>query len=94
MNAPLERVFACRSRLPQDFEPDLPLQAFLIEDDLADNEAQDALALGRRRRRGMPDAGQIFAQRQQTVAVPLAQCVSAWNKDPVSGVIGIQKGPL
>ena len=21
-------------------------------------------------------------------------CVSAWNKDPVSGVIGIQKGPL
>ncbi len=23
-----------------------------------------------------------------------ALCVSAWNKDPVSGVIGIQKGPL
>ena len=22
------------------------------------------------------------------------ECVSAWNKDPVSGVIGIQKGPL
>ncbi len=22
------------------------------------------------------------------------RCVSAWNKDPVSGVIGIQKGPL
>lgn len=21
-------------------------------------------------------------------------CVSAWNKDPVSGVIGVQKGPL
>jgi phage gp16-like protein len=22
------------------------------------------------------------------------ECVSAWNKDPVSGVIGVQKGPL
>jgi hypothetical protein len=24
----------------------------------------------------------------------IPRCVSAWNKDPVSGVIGIQKGPL
>jgi hypothetical protein len=24
---------------------------------------------------------------------PLPNCVSAWNKDPVSGVIGIQSGP-
>jgi hypothetical protein len=22
------------------------------------------------------------------------ECVSAWNKDPVSGVIGVQTGPL
>jgi hypothetical protein len=22
-----------------------------------------------------------------------AECVSAWNKDPVSGVIGVQTGP-
>jgi hypothetical protein len=26
--------------------------------------------------------------------LPSYTCVSAWNKDPVSGVIGIQKGPL
>jgi hypothetical protein len=24
----------------------------------------------------------------------LNQCVSAWKKDPVRGVIGVQKGPL
>ena len=23
-----------------------------------------------------------------------AECVSAWNRDPVGGVIGVQKGPL
>jgi hypothetical protein len=27
-------------------------------------------------------------------AVACMECVSAWKKDPVSGVIGVQKGPL
>ena len=40
MNAPLDRVLACRSRLPQDLDPDLSLQPFLVENDLADDEAQ------------------------------------------------------
>ena len=26
--------------------------------------------------------------------LPVKECVSAWNKDPVSGVIGVQTGPL
>jgi hypothetical protein len=30
------------------------------------------------------------------MAIPagIALCVSAWKKDPVGGVIGVQKGPL
>ncbi len=66
-------MLACRSRLPQDLEPDLALEALLVEDDLADDEAQDALALGRRCRRGVPDAGQIFAQLFQRLAIRLVQ---------------------
>ena len=31
---------------------------------------------------------------QDLITSPAFICVSAWNKDPVSGVIGIQKGPL
>jgi len=52
-------------------------------------------------RNAQPDSPNLAARRTVEVAyapfrarsLPPA-CVSAWNKDPVSGVIGIQKGPL
>jgi hypothetical protein len=41
-------------------------------------------------------AGAIYTSkvRKQTVDLWAADCVSAWNKAPVSGVIGVQTGPL
>ena len=36
----------------------------------------------------------LVVYRTQIYGANAIACVSAWNKDPVSGVIGIQKGPL
>ena len=52
---------------------DLATQPLLIEDDLADDEAQNGLAIRRRRRRGTPDAGKIFAHPLQRMAIRLGQ---------------------
>ena len=30
----------------------------------------------------------------RTTISPVTECVSAWKKDPLGGVIGVQKGPL
>jgi truncated hemoglobin YjbI len=35
-----------------------------------------------------------FSKKIDQVFSEVSKCVSAWNKDPDSGVIGIQKGPL
>jgi hypothetical protein len=43
---------------------------------------------GLRRRLGAAEFDQVAPQ------IAAAVCVSAWKKDPVGGVIGIQKGPL
>lgn len=40
------------------------------------------------------NAGQQDMRHIGDDALLTGDCVSAWNKDPVSGVIGVQKGPL
>jgi hypothetical protein len=30
---------------------------------------------------------------ESTYRIPIYRCVSAWKRDPVSGVIGVQSGP-
>ncbi len=38
--------------------------------------------------------GLVWMRRRATFTPYWIACVSAWNKDPVSGVTGVQKGPL
>jgi hypothetical protein len=50
----------------------------------------DIAGVGRRRDEGKASTGPETAQ---LLAISLNTCESAWNKDPVLGVIGIQSGP-
>ena len=43
---------------------------------------------------GLPLLTLVLLWLTGRIAVFFSACVSAWNKDPVSGVIGVQKGPL
>ncbi len=53
---------------------------------LARYKEEGVTAISDRSRRPWRYANQLPPQ--------LEACVSAWKKDPVSGVIGVQKGPL
>src|SRR6266480_2762330 len=68
-NTSLHAVLANRAGLPYDFEPHLPGGPFLIEDNFAHDEAQDALPVGRRRGGGMPNPWQVLAQGLQICAL-------------------------
>ncbi len=37
---------------------------------------------------------QNYTSLHAELLAPEDDCVSAWNKDPVGGVIGVQTGPL
>jgi hypothetical protein len=62
MNATRQAMLAGCRGLPNDLQPYLPVDSFLIKDHFADDETEDALAIGRRSGRCAPDARQILAQ--------------------------------
>src|SRR5215212_6114545 len=66
-------MLARSAGLPQDLEPDLAERALLVENDLVHDEAQDALALRRGGRCGVPDPRQVLAQDLERHTIGLAQ---------------------
>src|SRR3954464_15003424 len=73
MDAPLHAMLAGGAGLPYDLEPDLPRSAFLIEDHLAHDKAQQLLALGRGGCRCVPYSRQVLAQDLQSSLILFAQ---------------------
>jgi len=72
VDAPLETMVAGGAGLPHDPEPDLAGRALLIKNDLLHDEAQNALALRRGGRGGVPDPRQVRAQDLERATVGLA----------------------
>src|SRR4051794_6499946 len=66
-------MLARSAGLPQNLEPDLAERALLVENDLVHDEAQDALALRRGGRCGVPDPRQVLAQDLERHTVGFAQ---------------------
>ena len=60
---------ATRARLPIDLEPQLARDAALIGADLGDDQPEQMLAIGHRRRGGMPHPREIFADGENRLAI-------------------------
>src|SRR5262245_23862708 len=56
-------------RLPVDLKPDLAVHAFPIPDDVSDNQTQQTFPIGMRGGGGMPEAGEVFANRENLLTL-------------------------
>jgi hypothetical protein len=66
-------VFGGRTRLPVDLKPNFAALTLLIEEDLFDDQAQEALPVGRGGGGCPPDFGQVFAEGQNVAPIGRGQ---------------------
>ena len=69
VNTALHSMLAGCTGLPDDLEPDMTFELRLVEDHLSNDEAQDALAVGGRRRDGVPHLRQVLAESPKGIAI-------------------------